>query len=59
MSAHKNLGDILMRKHYAGAEKMYRKVIELDPSDAEAHLSLRGCLEALTNTPPKAKFIKP
>ena len=48
-----------MRKHYAGAEKMYRKVIELDPSDAEAHLSLRGCLEALTNTPPKAKFIKP
>ena len=48
-----------MHKHYAGAEKMYRKAIELDPSDAEAHLRLRGCLEALTNTPPKAKFIKP
>ena len=48
--AHNNLGNLLeiVRKDYDGAERHYRKAIELDPSDAVARanlaaLSNRGC----------------
>ena len=44
--AHSNLGFLLqfVRKDYDGAERHYRKAIELDPSDVMAHLGLSKLL---------------
>jgi Flp pilus assembly protein TadD len=49
---HRNLGNLLgMRGDAVGAERMFRRAIEIDPNDPESHYNLGNALAAQQRIP--------